>query len=64
MKITKLKSTLDFKPFGLVQSYQYRCENKFFIYGLNFLNEDYERFSIIIDDVKNSLFVTLQDYQG
>ena len=60
---TEKKWTLDFEPFRPVQSYQYRCENKFVTDGLNFLLEDDEKFGFIIVDGGGALFATLQGNQ-
>jgi len=57
---TEKKMTLDIEPFRPVQSYSYRCENKFVTDGLNFLLEDDEKFGFIIVDGGGALFATLQ----
>lgn len=54
------KVTLDITPFRPVQSFSYKCENRFNTDSLNFLLEDDEKFGFIIVDGSGALFATLQ----
>jgi len=57
---TEKKMVLDIEPFRPVQAFNYKCENKFVVDGLNYLLEDDEKFGFIIVDGGGALFATLQ----
>ena len=57
---TEKKMTFDIVPFRPVQSFVYKCQNRFDSAVLNYLLEDDEKFGFIIVDGGGALFATLQ----
>lgn len=57
---TEKKQTYDIIPFRPVQSFVYKCQNRFDSSVLNYLLEDDEKFGFIIVDGSGALFATLQ----
>jgi len=56
---TEKKQTYDIIPFRPVQSFVYKCQNRFDSSVLNYLLEDDEKFGFIIVDGSGALFATL-----
>lgn len=57
---TEKKQTFDIVPFRPVQSFNYKCQNRFDSSVLSYLLEDDEKFGFIIVDGSGALFATLQ----